>query len=105
MPHCQVLGLSVELGDRFFVEPEASGLVGFGRKVGLVGIDYSFGSGIEMVAGVVFGHQEGDLIVDESPMRFAEGHLLEYLEALLVGEYLFVGEQLLVRQLRNPVHR
>ena len=73
--------------------------------VDLVGIDYSFGSGIEMVAGVVSDHLEGDLIVDESPMRFAEGHLLEYLEAFLVVEYPFVGEQLLLRQLRNPVHR
>ncbi len=73
--------------------------------VGLVGINYSFDSGIEMVAEVVFGHLEGDLIVDESPMRFAEGHRLEFLEAFLVVEYLFVGEQLLLRRLRNPVRQ
>ena len=100
-----MLVLSVEQVDHFSVEPAASGLVGFGQMVGLVEIDYSFGLGIETAAEAVFGHQEGDLIVDESPMRFAEGHLLEFLVAFLVAEYLFVGEQLLPRQLRNPVHR
>ena len=58
-----------------------------------------------MAAEVVFDHQAGDLIVDESPMRFAEGHLLEFLEAFLVAEHLFVGELPRLRQLRNPVRR
>jgi hypothetical protein len=99
------LGLSVEWEDHFFVESGAFDQVGFAQMVGLVGIDCSFDLGIEMAAEVVSDHQEGDLIVDESPMRFAEGHLLEFLEAFLVAEHLFVGELPRLRQLRNPVRR
>jgi hypothetical protein len=42
VPHCQVLGLSVEWEDHFFVESGAFDQVGFAQMVGLVGIDYSF---------------------------------------------------------------
>ena len=93
--------LLVVSGYHFFVGSGAFDQVGFDQTVGLVGIDYSFGSEIEKVVEVEFGHLEGGSIVDECLMQFVEEHRLESLEAFPAVVSLFVGEQPLLRRLQN----